>query len=795
MPSIYHSCTITDEATEALGYLKQHLEGVRQQFNTELQAVAAALNDLEGDKTFASTTIGTTVDSQVTWTAQASGRGGNAINITYIYLGPAVDGGGNLIPRQPYSEVDGNTIRLYLGSDADGTVSLSVGWHVFIWVLFNPDVAALVSAVSVGTGTDVPEASAATYLTGGKDRPVTRTEDAANQVSEVFGYKDHKDFLKAVDIPVIETAADAAAFLGEDDAYLIINGKLLIVSGTNLVGLNKLYEKTGNDLAKTKIIVGGMNTTLPTMVTTQNVTRTSMEVVCAVSQTISTVTETYRDLDTGINTSRIKWGGDLESFHHYIFWGERVSATQAAYDRLVRWNIPEDYIGEILSGESAVQEDYLEYEAPEVYKIDDLSLLTDLKFTDAELEELLQAGVSGVRIPHKVPMTTRVQAITKLLTRKPTVRDNGMRSSVKAPVAAIQTLDISKTTDDAGLAKELSTRGAACARSSARLEAGSIGGFNVPNLPNLDLPNLPSAQLPDPAKKIESAYGALSSGISFASKIFDLMVGSLTGTIGGILNKITNLSSLTDNVFGNDMAKCLLGMGSGNTGTPDIPGVGDVGGAGGGSSIPDISNILGGIPLPMSLLKEAFQSLSISLDETVTDAFETMMGTLQVPLCIIQSLLGSIGSFGGFDLGGLLNPCKEGTDTDDKCPAEEVQGVIDASPQLTASLSTIPSLEGAPTTLPEQTTTEEIENFTGSAKQTVTETTSAVTRGIQEVMDEVSQTIDSKVEMIEQFDKAIKELFGDARDINDNADEDEQAVSGCGPSVLGLFTDAISDFL
>jgi len=536
-----------------------------------------------------------------------------------------------------------------------------------------------------------------------------------------------------------------------------------------------------------------MNTTLPTLVTTQNVTTTSVEFVCGATQTVSTVVETYRDLNTGITTSRTKWGGDLESFHHYVFWGEKVSTTKAAYDRLMRWNISEEYIGEILSGESAEQEDYLEYQAPEVYKIDDLSLLVDLKFTDAELEELLQAGVNGVRIPHKVPMTERIKAISTVLTRKPRVRNNGMRSSVKAPVAAMQTMNVSAVTDDQNLTKELSTRGKACARSKTRLQPENISNFNIPGLPNLDLPNLPFDQLPDPSKKIESAFGALSSGIAFASKTFDMMVGSLTDMIGGILNKITNLSSLTDNLLGNDLAKCLLGTGSGNTGMPDLPSVGSVGT--GGSSIPDISGVLGGIPLPQALLKAAFKSLSISLDETITSAFETMMGTMKIPMCIVQSLLSSLGSLGGFDLGGLLNPCADAKNADDKCPADTVQNVIDSSTALTSTIASIPSLEGAPTTLPTQEVTETVENFTGSVKQTVNETSATVTRGIQEVMDEVSQAIDSKVELLDKFDKAIKELFGEARDTKDNADEDEAANSGCGPSVLGLFTDAISDFI
>jgi hypothetical protein len=221
---------------------------------------------------------------------------------------------------------------------------------------------------------------------------------------------------------------------------------------------------------------------------------------------------------------------------------------------------------------------------------------------------------------------------------------------------------------------------------------------------------------------------------------------------------------------------------------PEIPGVG----TGGGNSIPDLSGVLGGLPLPLDLLKDAFKSLSIELDETITDAFESLMKTLQIPLCIVQKLLGSLT---GFDLGGLLNPCKEGSSSDDSCPPETVQGVIDASTDLTSALSTIPSLEDKPTTLPNVSVDEQVQQFTGSVQKTVTSTTDTVTRGIQEVMDEIDQAVNAKIEMVEKFDKAIKDMFGDVRDTKETIDEEAESNAGCFPAPLGMLTDAIEDFV
>lgn len=791
MPSVYHSCTLDDAATEALGAMKNYLENeVRQQFNDQLATVETALNDLVGDPTFAATTIGTTTENKIVWTAVESGSNGNQINIQYVYLGPVVNPVTLVTElRLPSALVDGNAITLYLACSAAGVQTSPSSAELVFWNA-DPAVATLVQGTTVGAGTDINEASPAQYLEDGKDRAMTQTENAANAVAKVFGQNDYKEFLRAVDIPVIESAADAAQYIQTGDEYAVVNSKLLIIDGTNLVGINKIYEKTGNDLDKTKEILAAMTAAIPNMMTTQNTTRRTYEFICGENQAVDTITEQYRNLDTNVNTTVAVNGGDLASLHHYVFWPEEVKTSRAAYGRLETWGMPEEYIGEILSGESPGQEDYLDVQAPEVYRVDDIELLDDLLFTDAELEELLQLQLPGVKVPHKLPMDDRVDALTNVLTRKPAVQDNGTTNKVKSPLVTMQAVDVAALTDDQNLSKELSARGKACARSADRLAPENVGGFNTPNLNDLDLPDLPFDQLPDPAKKIESAYGALSSTISFANRIFDLMIGSLTKTVEGILNKIQNASSMVDNMFGNSLAQCLLGTTGAGTGLPEYPGVGDLGST--GNALPDISSVTGGLPIPLDILKESFKKLSISLDETITEAFGAVMKTIQIPLCIVQKLLSSLS---GFDLGGLLNPCKDGAKPDDSCPPEAVQEVIDASEALTGALDTIPSLADNPTTLPVEEVTETVQNFTGSVQKTVTSTTETVTRGIQEVMDDLGKSVDSKIELVEQFDKAIKDLFGDAQDTKETIDEEAETNTGCFPSPLGMLTDAIEDFI
>lgn len=789
MPSVYHSCTITDEATEALSAFKQHLDGVKAEFDTQLATLATAVSDLEGAPQKASATIGNTVDNQVTWTAKSAGRAGNKISINYVYVGPEYDSTlGTTVARSPSSEVQDTAILLYLSAETDGSITVSTNDHLTFW-LANSDVTDLVGASVVGAGTDPPEAHPTERLSGGKDGSVGQAETASNQVAEVFGEKDYKTFLNGLDIPVIENKSDAEAYLQEGDEYVVVNGKLLIIDGTNLTGLNKLYDLYDQDLDKVKAFVGDMQSGLPRMVTTQNVSKTTYDFICGENQAFVTVTETLRDLDTNVITSKNKWGGDQDSFNHYLFWGVEPKSSQASMQRLVRWGIPEDYIGEILTGEDPEDSVSSEINTPAVFTVESLTILSDLLFTDAELDSLLQKKVDGVKIPHKTALTERLRAFDRILARKPSVRENGMRDATKAPVVAIQAIDASKVTDDQNLTKELAARGKACARSNSRLEG--ITDFNIPDLPDVGLPDVPFDQLPDPAKKIESAFGALSNGVSAANRTFDTMVGSLTDTVGGILNKIQSVSSLADNLFDNDLAECLLGSGTDNTGVPEFTGVGDIGGSTG--SIPKVEDVFGGLPIPEDALKDIMKKMSVELDETVTDAFESLMGTIQVPLCIVQKLMDEFS--GGIDLGGLINPCKDQDSPDDKCPAENVQEIIDASSELTGVISTIPSLDDAPTTEAITTVEEDVQEFTGTIKETVTTSEQEVTRGIQEVMDDISQSIEAKTNMIEQFDKSIREMFSEAREKLVDIDEGAAKNASCFPSVSGLFSDAISEYI
>ena len=788
MPSVYHSCSIQDEAAEALAQLKQHLGGVYRDFEDQLNIVDALLTDLEGTATSASVTIGPTVDSQIKWTAVTPGRAGNQISITYIYLGPQYEPSiGMLVPRWHYAEVSGNNIRLYLATNTDGLVTLTAYWHLAFWML-NPDVTTLVTGALVGAGGDVPEAQPFVYLASGKDRSVTQVEDAANKAAEPFGYKDYRTFLRSIDVPVLETEADAIKFVQDDGKYIVVNKKLLLVSGTNLVAFNELWRITGQDLTLLRTILANVMHGLPTLVTTQNTVRTTYETVCGVTQPLTTIIEKYRAVNTNVETLKIKFGGEVASFNHYIFWGEAVDPSRSAYERVAKWGLPEEYLGDIFSGVDPEPQPYLEIGTPKILVVEQLDLLTVLKFTDAELTELLNKGVDGVQIPYKVSVEDRTQAIGRMLIKKPVFRPNGMKTSVKSPIAAMQAVDLSKTNGSEDLTKELAVRGRACARSSARL--AKVPGFNMPDMP--DLPNLPFNKLPDPAKKIESAFGALSSGIAFAERMFDKMLGGIEKTVKGILNKVQNASSFVDNVFNNDLTQCLLGVGTGNTGMPNWSGVGEGLGLGGGNSIPSVQGITGGMSFAMALLKDVFKKMSIELDETITKAFETLMKLIQIPLCVVQKLINSLA---GFDLGGLLNACKDGKDLNNNCPAEDTQAVVDASTELTNVLSTIPSLDDLPTTKAMEEVTESVQQFTGTVKKTVTSTTSAVTRGIQQIMDEISQSIDSKLKLVEQLDKAIKDLFGEARDIKENIDENDANSASCLPPALGLFNDAIADYI
>jgi hypothetical protein len=267
-------------------------------------------------------------------------------------------------------------------------------------------------------------------------------------------------------------------------------------------------------------------------------------------------------------------------------------------------------------------------------------------------------------------------------------------------------------------------------------------------------------------------------------------------TVKSVLNKLQNLSSLVDNLLNNDLAKCLLGSSTEATGAPEgspmgAPGTGGTGGTGGSSGID-----IGGIPIPTSLLSDALTEMNDLLDETITSGMETMMGIIEKPLCMVQSLMDDILGF-NLDLGDLsLNPCKSGKDPNDDCPPEETQQTINDSTELSAEYSRLPQSDLFPKTDIVSTVNESIENFSGQVNKTVTETTQTIDRGIKEIMGNITKSINSATELVAEVTKAIKQLTGE--DINEGAtalEEQNESSKGCAPVSIGMITDAITSYI
>jgi len=771
--SVYSGCTFDSAAQDALQAFGRDLQLAKDAFDTQAATVTTLLADLASAATTASVTIGDpAVDNVITWTALTTGRIGNSISVTYLYRGPDYVGG-VLIPRLPSATVQGTAIMLELGCDAGGIVSPDTTGHLAVWAAI-PVVQALVSGVIVGTGLGLPVPTAMTPLQGGKDAPIIDAEAAANDIAKAFNKPNYSTMLRSLGVPVSETQADATAFLN-DDKYVNINGHILIIGGTNLTGLNRLWTLYGS-IPRIRTFVQGLRANMPRLITTQNVATTHYETICNVIQPIVTVTETVRDLDRPISMSAQQWGG-YSALNHYIFWGEYADVSRAAFEKLKLWGIPEQYMPDILSGDLPEQVSGVSITTPTCWAVESLTLLTDLGFSDVELQELLELNISGVRVPKTVSQQDLANSLKGML-KKPSTLSNGLFSGVKAPLAAVKSLDMSSTFRDTDTAKELATRGKACARASFRLP-------NLPpspNLPTTDFPNLP-----DPSKKIESAFAALSASISAANSVFDGMISGVKGLVTGVLDKIQNLKSLADNLLKNPLAQCLLGSGTGTTGMPEYTGPSSFNP--GGSSIPDLKSLTGGLPIPMSLLADAFKKMSVMLDEAITKGFATLMEMIKTPMCMIQGLIDSIL---GVDLGGLTNPCNPGKDN---CEAAAVQQVIDASPDMTTQLSTIPGLDGAPTTNPVNTVTTAVEDVTGDLISTTTTTTETVTRGVKQVMEDIQKSVQSKVALVDELDKAIRELFGDVGKTASTISEETAAQSSCGPPSLGILTDEIMNYI
>jgi uncharacterized protein YoxC len=770
--SVFSGCSFVDEAQEALAAFNLDLTTARTDFETQLASTAALLTELTTAETAASRTVGVGADDNViTWTAVTPGSAGTAISVTYLYQGPEVVLG-VFNPRAPSAQVVDQAIFLKLGCTAGGVTTPDTTGHLAVWGT-DPTVAALISGVVVGTGLGLPTPTGVLYLQGGKDSPVTDAETAGHEIAKVFGRNSYQNLMRDLGVPIIETDADATAFL-QGEKQILVNGHILVVDGTNLTGLNELWALYG-DVVKIKSFVAKMQNNLPTLLTTQNTTATHYETICNQVTPISVVTEVVRDINRPIGASVNQWG-DYSTLNHYVFWGVKPTVSRSSYTKLSVWDIPDNYIGDILAGEEATASGD-RVTPPKSYTVEDLALMTELGFTNAELAELFALNVPGVKLPKKLSQADLSAALAGML-RKPKTMANGLLSNAKAPLAAARVVNIPDALRDTDSTKELATRGKACARLTVRLPNMPL----PPDLPNVNFPNLP-----DPAKKIESAFGALSSAIAAANRVFDGMLGGIKDMVMGILDKIQNLMSLAENLVKNPITECLLGSGTKATGVPEYTGPSSPNPS--GSSVPKLESLTGGLPIPMSLLEAAFRKMSVTLDQAITKAFAVMMEMIKRPLCMVQSM---VSTTLGISLGGLTNPCASGKDN---CPAEAVQQVIDGSTDMTAQLATIPSLEDAPTTDPVTTVTETVENYTGKVQKTVATTQETVTRGVKQVMEDIQKSLDSKMSLVNDLDKAIRELFGDVGKTANSLAEASSKQNGCASPGVGSMTDMVMQYV
>jgi hypothetical protein len=725
-----------------------------------------------------------------------------------------LDGFVDMRARAPSSLVVDKTVILSLAVATDGTVDPTYNTSATLteW-LTNSDVTDLVTAELVGAGTDLPEIVEFTSLSGGHGTPVKDAEEASNTIAKQFGQTTYQDLMKSIEVPVIETEADAAAYLeSQDDEIIIINKKLFLVEGTNLIGIRQLYNILGNDLKKTKELMETMSKTLslPHLAITQNVAFQDYETVCGEIVSVSVIREVFRAYNELLGSVAGTYAnGDVSQLNGYIFWIESAKSTVSSYNKLRVWGYPDVLITDILDGATPTLGENDDYPGnvpiPVVATIEDPNLFSKLNLTDDEIEELLGKDVDGISVPSANDPSKKQAKLSTLLRNNREVLTNGMRSKVKKPLLAAQAIDLSATGDDENLSKEMATRGKGCARQIKNMRTSLTAPVSelvntvtdkitkVPNYldpskaaANLDLPNIPSPDLPDVASKVESAFGAISSVVKTATKTFDRLIGGLMGAVKGVLNKLQNILSLADNLINNDLTQCLLGTSSAATGalTGESGGIPSPGGA---------SSLTGGIPIPMSVLGDILRELSASLDEVITSAFESMTKIMEKPLCMVMSMLDDIL---GVDLGGLTNPCKDGKDPNEDCPPEDVQETINDSEELSTVYNKLPQSNVFPKVPDTTEITESVEDFTGDIKAASETTTQAITRGIREIMEDLTKSVESKMDVVNEFDTSIKQLLGeDSSELALNANESLLAQESCAPVSMGSLTDAIVGFI
>lgn len=780
----YLGCQIDDQIGEGLKEFRKSLEEARLSVVEAVDSIKPEIDQLTGTKEKASLIIGSaTADTEIKWEAVEEGTDGNSIGIFYEYQGPIITENPTdplnpiFSPRPPSSRVENNIIHCILGVAATGEIDTS--WTAVttlpVW-LSNQDVVDLVSGSLVGGGSGVLSPTSVQTLDGGKETPLTDLEEAANEISKVFGETNYKNLLKRISVPVIEDASSAAQFIEDlDTTTLVIGSKLYVVDGTNLIAVNKLYNLLGENLSKLKTLLSKMaeQTGSPYLVVTENVSTTSYEFICNEQQELVTVAETYRNFDTNIQLIANQWAsGNLGVFNNYIFWSETVEPSRAATNKLHWLGIPEEYYTSIYQQETPEQSFYSSVQAPSVFLVEDPEILSKLQMSDSELEELLSKNIDGIKLPTEVTVEDKVKQLSTLLGKGRENLANGMKSRAKPALAAGSALNLGKTFNDSDLTKELATRGKACAR--ADTSKFEIPGVSIPNMSFNDLPNA--------AKQVESAFAAISSGVDSALKVFDSGFDAMKKVLEPILNKFQNLSSLGENLLENNLPACLLGATSKVTGAITGTGVGVPipGGLAGG-----LTPSIGGLASPMDLFVKAMEKLSFSLTSIVTAGFNTIMKAIQVPICMAQKLINTItGISEGVE-------CLTGKNPDDKCSAVDVQNVINDSEEMTQALAGMPQLDGLPTTETAIETLEEVQAFTGNVQKTFATVQREVNRGLQKVAEDINNSLEAKYAFIDEFDRAIRDLISGITDLSLTGGQNLTTSGDCLKPSVGTLVDAV----
>lgn len=788
-PSIYQGCVIEDTIGVALQEFRKSLEEARENANELLDAFISDMDSLSTPKQKGSAIIGTSsLDNEILWEALSEGEDGNSIIVFYDYLGPIWNGSA-FEDRPPSSYVDSANpthIHCILPITASANIDPAYPVSLCLPIWLTPlEVQNLVNANLVTTGSGLPEPVGGTKLTGGKGSPLPDSESAATDIARVFGKTSYQDLMTELGIPTLTDTASARAYLeslGED--FVIINGKILLVEGTNLVGIRSLYNALGKDLTLLKQHLSTMQSrpNLIYCVVTQNVMIPTSIFACGEVQTVYTVVEKYVATDKNINYLAKQKNVTVDSLNTYLYWTPVVYVSTQNYQRLTRFGVPTDYNEAIFAGTDAEVVANQLIQPPKVSTIEDPALLDKIQLTDAEIVELLETTVAGVKLPTDVTVDDLSNLLNLTLNKIKTVLPNGLTNKIKPAIAASQALDLDKIFQDKDRSQELATRGRACARQEKFF-------LDLPGLP--DLPDVPFPNLPNPAKKIESLFGAISSGINAALDVFNSIWNGVKKLLNPILNKIQNLNSLADNLFNNNLAQCALGVGQAVTGFPDL-GSGGVnptaGGLGGG-----ITPSIGGIPVPLDLFKKAMTELSSKTNEIITKAFTGVMQAISYPLCMAQTMLSSM--TGAPETGAETTPCKDGVNPNDTCGAAEVQNIINQSAEMTSAMSGLPQLEGLPTTETATNTVKEVEAFTGRLNEFTVTTSQSITRGISQIVDELTKSLDSKLQLLDKFDAAIRAMGTDTQEVQMTGTANQQKQSGCAPPSVGMFTDVITQLL